>query len=124
MIRYNWSGFSQPTNDTGYNPSQTLSVFKGGSTIPVKFQLKNASGTPVQATSAPQWLVPQKLSSMSAPVDESIYSDPETSGTTYKWDATQYHYNWSTKGLTTGYWYRIYAKLEDGTIQSVVVGIR
>ena len=32
---------------------------------------------------------------------------------TYTWDGSQYHYNWSTKGLTAGE-YRIYANLADG----------
>jgi hypothetical protein len=125
-IIYKWSGFLQPINDTAYNLTQDMSVFKGGSTVPVKFPLKNASGTSVQASVAPIWLTPQKLSSMSASIDESTYSDPATSGTTFKWDSAnqQYVYNWSTKGLTAGYWYRIYVKLEDGTIRSVVVGVR
>lgn len=125
-IIYNWQGFNQPINDTAYHGTQALSVFKGGSTIPVKFQLMNASGTTLQASSAPLWLQPQKGSAMSVAVDESTYSDPATSGTTFKWDATsqQYIYNWSTKGLTVGYWYRISAKLEDGAMQSVTVGIR
>jgi hypothetical protein len=103
-----------------------MSVFKGGSTIPVKFQLKNASGTPVQASIAPLWLTPKKLSLMSASIDESTYADLATSGTIFRWDSVnqQYIYNWSTKGFLVGYWYRIYAKLEDGTIQSVVVGVR
>ena len=30
-----------------------------------------------------------------------------------RWDGSQYHYNWSTKGLTAGE-YRIYANLADG----------
>jgi pimeloyl-ACP methyl ester carboxylesterase len=125
-ILYKWSGFLQPVNDTAYNPTQTFSVFKGGSTVPVKFQLKNASGTTIQASTLPLWLSPQQGSPMSATVDESTYSDPATSGTTFKWDATssQYVYNWSTKGLATGYWYRIYAKLDDGITQSVLVGLR
>lgn len=123
---YNWQGFNQPINDTAYHGTQALSVFKGGSTIPVKFQLITASGTSVQASSAPLWLQPQKGNAMSVAVDESTYSDPVTSGTTFKWDATsqQYIYNWSTKGLLTGYWYRISAKLDDGTTQNVIVGIR
>jgi len=125
-IHYNWSGFTQPINDTVYNPTQTLSVFKGGSTVPVKFQLKNASGVAVQSSTSPLWLTPQKGTAMNMSVDESIYSDPATTGNSFKWDATnqQYSYNWSTKGLATGYWYKIYAKLDDGTTQSVVVGIR
>jgi pimeloyl-ACP methyl ester carboxylesterase len=125
-IIYKWSGFLQPINDVAYNPTQSMSVFRGGSTVPVKFQLKNTSGTSVQAFTAPIWLTPQKGSVMSASIDESTYSDPATSGTIFKWDSTsqQYIYNWSTKGLTVGYWYRIYVKLEGGTVQSVVVGVR
>ncbi len=125
-ILYKWSGFAQPINDTIYNPSQTLSVFKGGSTIPVKFQLKNASDTPLQASSAPQWLAPQQLNALTATTTELLYTDPASTGTTYAWDTTanQYHYNWKTKDVLPGYWYRICAKLEDGTTQSVVVGIR
>jgi hypothetical protein len=125
-ILYKWSGFLQPINDTTYNPTQNLSVFKGGSTIPVKFQLKNTSSTSVQGLAAPIWLTPQKGSPMSASIDEPIYSIPATSGTAYRYDPTaqQYIYNWSTKGLAAGYWYRVYAKLEDGTTQSVVVGLR
>ena len=63
---------------------------------------------------------------MSATVDESAYADSGTNGITFKWDSTsqQYVYNWSTKGLATGWWYKIFAKLDDDTVQSVVVGIR
>jgi hypothetical protein len=35
-------------------------------------------------------------------------------GSEYKWDGSQYHYNWSTKGLTSGV-YRINANLADGS---------
>ena len=41
-----------------------------------------------------------------------------TPESTYAWDGSQYHYNWSTKGLTGGE-YRIYANLADGTKQYV-----
>ena len=125
-IIYQWSGFTQPINDTMYHSALSLSVFKGGSTIPVKFQLTNANDTAVQSSSSPLWLTPQKGSAMSASIDESTYTDPATSGTIYKYDPTaqQYIFNWNTKGLAVGYWYKIFAKLEDGTVESVVVGIR
>jgi pimeloyl-ACP methyl ester carboxylesterase len=125
-IIYKWSGFMQPINDTTYNPTQSPSVFKGGSTIPVKFPLKNANGAIVQTSTLPIWLSPQKGSVMSASIDESVYSVSATGGTTYRYDATtqQYIYNWSTKGLAAGYWYRVYAKLEDGNTYSVMVGLR
>jgi hypothetical protein len=63
---------------------------------------------------------------MNLTTGEQTYTDPATGGATYKWDETaeQYVYNWSTKGILAGHWYTIFAKLEDGTTQNVVVGIR
>ena len=42
---------------------------------------------------------------------ETVTPDPTA---VYVWDGSQYHYNWTTKGLTAGE-YRIYANLADGT---------
>lgn len=125
-IQYKWDGFSQPINDVVYQVGQSKSVFKGGSTIPVKFQLKKSDGTPVQANIAPVWLTPQRGLAMNSSIDESVYSVSGTSGAVYKWDsiAQQYVYNWSTKGLTAGYWYTLYAKLDDDNTYSVTVGLR
>lgn len=123
-IMYRFDGFLQPINDTAHQIGQDLSVFKAGSTIPVKLQLKKADGTVVQAATPPLWLSPQKGSAMNVSVDESFYTDPATSGNTFVWEGTQYHYNWSTKGLQAGFWYRIYAQLDDGTVRSVVIGLR
>jgi hypothetical protein len=46
--------------------------------------------------------------------------EPISADTTpvYTWDGSQYHYNWSTKGLPSGM-YRIFANLADGTHQWV-----
>lgn len=94
--------------------------------VSVKFQLKNTNGIPLQSSTPPTWLPPERLSPMSASIDESTYALPATSSATFMYDpvAQQYIYNWNTKGLIAGYWYKIFAKLEDGTTQSVVVGIR
>jgi hypothetical protein len=123
---YIFNGFLQPINDITYHPEQQSSVFKQGSTIPVKFQLKNASGDIVQSAALPLWLSPERGLPMSLTPGEQGYTDLATGGTTYRFDPTaqQYIYNWSTRGLAAGYWYTIFAKLEDGTVQSVVVGIR
>ncbi len=63
---------------------------------------------------------------MSKSIDESIYNDPGTMGNQFKWDSgsKQYQYNWSTKGLTAGYWYKIYVKLDDGNVYSVTIGLK
>ncbi|MFZ2522944.1 MAG: PxKF domain-containing protein [Minisyncoccia bacterium] len=126
LPKYKWQGFLQPINDTAFYPDQKLSVFKGVSTVPVKFQLKDSLGKIVQASTSPIWLAPQKGSSMLATIDESIYSVVATNGSNFKWDpvSQQYTYNWSTKGLMTGYWYKIGIKLDDNNVYSVVIGLR
>jgi hypothetical protein len=125
-VDYRWDGFLQPINDTAHQVGVSTSIFKGGSTVPVKFQLKDANGNIVQATSAPVWIVPAKGSSVSSPVDETLYSDPADSATTYRWDATgqQYIYNWGTSKSQAGNYWRIGVKLDDGTTQFVNIGLR
>jgi hypothetical protein len=127
-VIYRFDGFLQPINDTAH--SQTcgspcpVSIFKGGSTVPAKFQIKDAKGSVVQAIGRPVWLTPQQGGPTSVPVDESYYSDPGTSGSNYEWDGMQYHYNWKTKGLAAGYYWRIGVTLDDGQTYYVYIGLR
>ena len=127
-VIYRFDGFLQPINDTAHTicASCQLSVFKGGSTVPAKFQLKKADGTVVQAVALPVWNTPQKGAATTAAVDESVYSDPATSGTSYRWDsaAQQYIYNWSTKGLTAGFYWRIFVTLDDGETYLTNIALR
>ena len=122
-VVYRFDGFLQPINDTAHQIGTSTSVFKAGSTIPVKFQLKKADGTLVQATT-PVWLTPVKGSSMSLPVDESVYAASADSGSTYRYDATsqQYIYNWKT--VTGGNYYRIGVSLDDGQTYYVTIGLK
>lgn len=125
---YTFDGFRQPINDTAH--AQTcgspcpVSVFKAGSTVPVKFQLKDANGAVVQSATLPIWATPVQGGATTAPIDESVYSGPATSGNAFRWDGTQYVYNWSTKGLAPGFYYRITAILDDRTRKSVYIGLR
>ncbi len=126
-----WDGFLQPINDTahqiGTTPSGTsISVFKAGSTVPVKFQLKKADGTPVQANADPAWANPQKGSLTTASVDESVYTEPATSGSTFRWDATaqQYIYNWGAAKNQANYYWRVAVKLDDDQTYWVDIGLR
>ena len=123
---YDYSGFLQPINDTAHQTGLSTSVFKGGSTVPAKFQLMKADGTVVQANALPLWPNPVKGSAMTAPVDETVYLDSATTGSTYRWDSTaqQYIYNWNTKGSTTGYYYRVGVTVDDGQMYYVNIGLR
>jgi hypothetical protein len=124
-VIYRFDGFLQPINDTAHQIGVSTSVFKSGSTVPVKFQLRNANGTVLQAASAPIWLTPVKGSAMSAPVDETLYTATADSGTAYKYDATdkQYMYNWKTDKASGTYW-RIGVTLDDGQTYYVNIGLR
>lgn len=124
-VIYRFSGFLQPINDTAHQIGASTSVFKAGSTVPVKFQLRNASGTLVQAASAPDWLTPVKGSAMSVPVDETVYSPTGDSGSDYRYDAAGqlYIYNWKTGSAGGNYW-RIGVTLDDGQTYYVNIGLR
>jgi len=125
-VNYKFDGFFQPINDTAHQIGLATSIFKGGSTVPVKFQLKDAAGNLVQMASAPEWIGYIKGGSLTAAVDENLYTDPATGGSTYRWDTSgqQYIYNWSTKGVTAGYYYKIGVKLDDGSIYYVNLGLK
>ena len=124
-VTYRFDGFLQPINDTAHQTGLTTSVFKAGSTIPVKFQLKNSAGTAVQSATAPVWLTPVLGAKMSMPVDETAVTVSADSGSTFRYDATaqQYIYNWKTPS-TGGNYYQIGAKLDDGQIYYVNIGLR
>ncbi len=112
--------------DITHTTGSTTRIFKAGSTVPLKFRFKDANGKIVQASTPPQWLTPAKGSATTAPVDETVYSDPATTSTTYKWDATaqQYIYNWNTKGFAINYYWRIGVMLDDGQTYTVNIGLR
>jgi hypothetical protein len=125
-VTYRFDGFLQPINDTAHQVGATTSIFKAGSTVPVKLQLKRADGTKVQGGSAPIWEVPVKGSLMTAPVDESVYSLSADSAATYRWDSTdqQYIYNWGTDAAGKGSYFRVGVKLDDGQTYFVNIGLR
>jgi hypothetical protein len=114
-VLYGWDGFLQPINDTAHQIGLAESKFKLGSTIPAKFVLKNAQGVVVQQTGNPTFSRSDNRGTCdsNAVPDATEVVTPDA-GVVYTWDGSQYHYNWSTKGLKVGE-YRIYANLADGT---------
>jgi hypothetical protein len=117
-VLYRWDGFLQPINDTAHDLG-VMSKFKLGQTIPAKFVLKNAAGAVVQQTTNPPFARSANLGQCEA---SSVLEDPPLvqpdGAPQYIWDGSQYHYNWSTKGITGGL-YRISASLADGSVRSV-----
>ena len=85
-----------------------------------------ANGKIVQSNTPPVWTQPTKGVQTTAPVDESTYSATADTSSTYRWSATdqQYIYNWNTDKSQVGYYWRIGAKLDDGTTRTVDIGLR
>ena len=126
-VNYGFSGFLQPINWTAHQVLDTnVSTFKAGSTVPVKFYLTDANGNRVVQPVNAQWNTPQKGSATNQAIDESLYTDPATSGSLYRWDsmAQQYIYNWSTKGVAGGFYYKIGVTLPDGNTYYTYISLR
>jgi hypothetical protein len=106
-----WSGYLQPINADG------SSIFKLGSTIPVKFTLPDGASA-VTATLS--------LAKVSSGIDGSYLEATSTAqastGNTFRYDAPsgQYNFNLSTKGLTSGTW-RLRIDFGDGNPDHTVL---
>jgi hypothetical protein len=113
---YTWSGLLQPINRDG------TSVFKAGSTVPVKFQL---TGISAGITNAVARLSYWRVGASSGAVNEAVSTSAADSGNTFRYDAPSktYLFNWSTKGLMAGT-YQISLDLGDGLTRTVTVGLR
>jgi hypothetical protein len=112
----------QPVNADG------SSVFKRGSTVPVKFRVCDANGvsigTPGVVTGTPAAPVLVSKSSGVGGVDESVYST--TPDSSFRWDpsAQQWIYNQATSNLTSGVSYTYRIPLNDGTWITYRFGIK
>ena len=117
-IHYAFGGISPPVNADG------SSIFKLGSTIPVKFQLTDAGGNFV--TNAIANIYVAKISNGTTGTEmEAVSTSAATTGTLFRYDLTdnQYIFNLSTKPLSTGTW-QIRIELNDGTSKYVNISLR
>ena len=118
-VLYAWQGLQPPI------PASGVQVFKLGSVIPLKFQLKDANGGLVSTAHAT--LTVQKLSN-NIPVGTPLNATPPGSASTgnifqYMSGPGQYMYNLSTKPLSSGTW-QLQVHLDDGSVHSVTIGLK
>jgi hypothetical protein len=92
--------------------------------VPVKFELTDAAGNVLPCDGTATWMGAVKGGPITAGVDELTFTDPATPGGTYTCSNGRYQFNWSTKGLAAGYYYRIGVKLADGQTYFVYIGLR
>src|SRR3989344_1797613 len=113
---YVFSGVLQPVNADG------SSIFKLGSTVPVKFQLTDASG--VSVTTAVANLYVSKVSNgiPDGEVEASSTSAAST-GNQFRVSDGQYIFNLGTKELSTGTW-QLRIALDDGISHFVNISLK
>ncbi len=115
-VQYIFSGFLSPLKPDG--------TYKLGRTLPVKFQLFYAGGSPaLSATANIQW----QLYSESEPVGEpfdTVSTSAADSGNTFRLSGDTYIYNLSTEILSKGH-YGILVDVGDGSDPySIVIGFK
>jgi hypothetical protein len=124
---YLFGGFLQPVNDTAHQTDQVYSVFAGGSTVPLKFQLKKPDGTFSTAQSTPTFTTPLRMGPLGGvPVNEPTVTTAPTPGNLFTYDASSksYSYNWKTdKKTMTGYYWKV-GVIIDGQTFMVIIGLK
>jgi hypothetical protein len=114
-VTYAWSGVLQPINADG------SSVFKAGSTVPVKFTFSGSCAAGLVA-----YLGYAKIDNdVAGLVNEANSTSAATTGNRFRFDAGsgQFIYNWSTKGLSQGT-YQLRIDLRDGVTYTVNLGLK
>ncbi|MEO6412514.1 MAG: PxKF domain-containing protein [Pedococcus sp.] len=118
-IGYGWSGFLQPVTNTAHDLG-SASTFKAGSTVPMKFVLKDANGAVRQASYAPLWLAPVDLGTTSAGTGLAT-GDAGTVGGSYKGDGGQYVFTWQTPKSGAGHYYRVGVQVDSGDVYTTLI---
>lgn len=110
-----WSNVLQPVSPDG------SSVFKLGSTVPVKFAL---TGSSVRVSDLQARLYYTRLGDTKAVETDAVSTAKATTGNLFRYDATsgQYIFNLGTKGLSAGT-YRLRIDLGDGVMHTVNIGL-
>jgi|GEM_PF-2675642 len=121
-VAYQFGGFLQPINSDG------SSIFKAGSTVPVKFQILDANGLPVPSATATIQYVKASSTPMGWVDEGTLTAAAATGGTQFRYDSTsgQYVYNWGAAKGTAGT-YRLAATVTLGsatTTQSVYLSLK
>ncbi|HUR32535.1 MAG TPA: PxKF domain-containing protein [Vicinamibacterales bacterium] len=117
QVSLSWSGVLQPIN------TDDSSIFKQGSTVPVKFKLTGASA-PVTNLPA-QLFLAQVSNGVIGSELEAVSTVANDGGNTFRYDAAsgQYIFNLGTKGMAQGTW-QIRVDLRDGVTRTVLVSLK
>jgi len=115
-VTYAFSEFLEPINNDG------TSIFKLGSTVPVKFQLKDAQGNLI-STAVAKIYVTKITNAVLGDEMEPVSTSAATTGNLFRYTGDQYIFNLGTKTLSKGTW-QIKVVLDDGTTKTVRISLR
>jgi len=118
QVVYDFLGFMQPINSNG------TSIFKAGSTIPIKFKLGDFLGIN-QSDAIASLTVTRLGDNVDGSVNELPINTAASSTAFFRYDdlSGQYILNLSTKGYPAGR-YQLSVNLNDGTIHSIEIGLK
>ena len=106
----------EPVNADG------TSIFKLGSTVPVKFSLSDAGGLSV-ASAVANLTIAQVTNQIDGTYVEAVSTAAATTGTLFRYDGQQYIFNLNTKGLSKGTW-RLKVSLDDGSTYTTLISLK
>lgn len=114
-----WSGILQPINADG------SSIFKLGSTVPVKFALTGSCAVAVQGSLVAKLFVAKLTNNVAGTELEATSTSAADSGNTFRYDPTsaQYVFNLGTKSLSSGTW-QLRIDLGDGAARTVRISLK
>ena len=117
-VQYAYSGILQPVNADG------SSIFKLGSTVPVKFSLADVAGVPAGSAVA-NLTVAKVANEVEGSYVEAVSTSAATTGTLFRYDASgkQYIFNLSTSGLSKGTW-SLKVTLDDGSLYTTRISLK
>ncbi|HET6781121.1 MAG TPA: PxKF domain-containing protein [bacterium] len=108
-VQYHWLGWMPPVVGEG-----ALNQAKAGSNVPVKWQIKDASGNLINALSAVVGIQTALIPCAGDGASEFMAaSSPGNAGLRY--DGRQFHFNWKTEQSWMGQCRAIMVELADGT---------
>ena len=118
-VVYRFGGFRPPVVKASSSKPQVL---KAGKKVAVAFTLLRANGAAAKPAGALRWMKPERGAPLSKPAPKK-WKGTSPTGSAFKASGATWRYDWATKKLKPGYWYRIGVLLDDGTTQYVTVGL-
>ncbi|MFA6096485.1 MAG: PxKF domain-containing protein [Candidatus Paceibacterota bacterium] len=116
-VQYRFGGVLNPMRQDG------SSVFKLGSAVPVKFELKDINNNYIRDAKAYLYVI--KVSNVVAGTEEAVSVGEANDGNQFRYDSVsnQYIFNLATKLLSVGTW-QIGIKMDDGTFKYLNIGLK